>query len=102
MGGYAMTNCDRVRANTNPKINDKIDEALREHIRFYSTQTLETIDARLAELDREWDIERVLFVQASMFGFAGLTLGILKGKRFLAIPAIVLPFLFLHGVQGWC
>ena len=25
-----MTNCDRIRANTNPEVNEKIDEALRE------------------------------------------------------------------------
>ena len=58
--------------------------------------------ARIAALDREWDIERVLEMNASALAFTGLALGMAKDRKWLIFPAVVLPFLFLHAIQGWC
>lgn len=95
-------NGDRIRQNTASDVNACLDKQMERRIRFYSTQTRETISERIDELDREWDIERVLFVNASTLAMTGLALGLTRDKRFFAIPGVVLPFLFLHGVQGWC
>ena len=56
---------------------------------------------RLAELDREWDIERILEANASTLAF-GVLLGSTVDRRWLALPALVTAFLFQHAVQGWC
>ena len=54
------THGDRVRANTVPEVNQRIDEQIERNIRHYSGQTKEEIYRRIRELDQEWDIERVL------------------------------------------
>ncbi len=60
------------------------------------------IHERIQALDREWDIERVLKINASALALAGLLPGARGDKRLLALPAAALAFLLQHGVQGWC
>jgi hypothetical protein len=31
-----------------------------------------------------------------------VALGVLRGRRWLVLPALVTGFLFQHAVQGWC
>ena len=57
---------------------------------------------RLRELDREWDIERVLEANAATVGLLGLGLGVFAHRRLLILPALVLGFLLQHAIQGWC
>lgn len=97
-----MPNKDRIRENTPPEINRDIDRQIEASIRQYSTRGTAEISRRIVELDREWDIERWLATNASLFAFTGLTLGVLRNRAWLMLPAVVLPFLFQHAVQGWC
>jgi hypothetical protein len=60
------------------------------------------IDARLRALDREWDIERAIELNASTLAFAGIVAGVFHDRRWLVLPAAVTAFLFQHAVQGWC
>jgi hypothetical protein len=93
---------DRVRANSPESANEAIDQEIRDCIRHYASRSHAEISARIRELDREWDIERVLEMNASTIAFAGLALGLTRDKRWLFVPGLVLPFLFQHAVQGWC
>jgi hypothetical protein len=93
---------DRVRANTKPQINESIDRALEQRIRFYATQTRETISARIAELDREWDVERTLEANASSIILGSFVLGAAVSRKWLLLPVVVSGFLLQHAVQGWC
>jgi hypothetical protein len=93
---------DRVRANTVPAINRRIDEQIERNIRHYSGQTKEEIYRRIQDLDQEWDIERVLETMASSFSLTGIVLGSIVDKRWFLLPTIGLSFLFLHAIQGWC
>jgi hypothetical protein len=93
---------DRVRAHSPQNANDKIDYELEERIRFYGTQNRAAVEFRLAELNREWDIERVLQTNAASISLAGLLLGIAVNRRWLALPVIVSGFLLQHAIQGWC
>ena len=63
---------------------------------------LDAIEARLATLDGEWDIERTLEVNASSIALIGLTLSLIASRRFLALPVAVAIFLLQHAVDGWC
>lgn len=93
---------DRVRANTALEINEKIDRQITESVRFYSGKSEDKITQRIHDLEREWDMERLLETNASALAFTGLVLGVIRNKKWLFLPGIVLPFLLQHAVQGWC
>ena len=98
-----MTNDnDRVRAHTTPDVLDEIDRQIKTHVEFYSTQSRGAISARIEELEQEWDIERVLEINASSLALTGLVLGATASKKWLWLTGGVLTFLVQHAIQGWC
>lgn len=93
---------DRVRANTADYVNKRIDDKIENNVRYYSGRTRAEVTCRIAELEQEWDIERVLQLGAASLSLTGLTLAAVKNKAWFLLPTAVLSFLFLHAVQGWC
>ena len=93
---------DRVRAQTEPEINRKLDRELEQRLRFLATQDEQTISERIAELDREWDIERVLEANASGLMLATVLLSIFRGRKWLMVSLVVSGFLLRHAIDGWC
>lgn len=93
---------DHVRANTKPKTQARIDEKMREQIKHFASQPKEVISRRIYELEREWDIERVLEANASGLALTSLIWGLTVNKKCLLITGSVLGFLMLHAVRGWC
>jgi hypothetical protein len=102
MKSATASESDRVRANTRPEALHQIDASIDEKILYYSTQPRDAISRRIAELDREWDIERWLETNASSLALAGLLLGVTKNRLFLLVTGGVLGFLLMHATQGWC
>ena len=96
-----VTTINRVQRNTDEAINRRIEAATGERIRRLARHPL-AIERRLRELDREWDIERVLETNAALIALAGVALGARSDRRWLVLPALVTTFLFQHAVQGWC
>lgn len=97
-----QASADRVRRSTAPYLNERIDQLTDSNIRTYVKSRDSVILQRIQELDEEWDVERVLEVNAASLALSGLALGLTVNKKWLALPAVVLTFLFQHGVQGWC
>lgn len=97
-----IISADRVRNATDPAINGRIDIETAYSISHYKRRDRYAIARRIEELDREWDIERVLEVNAATLAFTGLMLGLTVNRKWLLLPGIVLPFLLQHGLQGWC
>jgi hypothetical protein len=94
---------ERVARHTSNSVNERIRRQTEQNIsRCLGPSSLASIDRRLYELDREWDIERAIETNAAVLGLAGLGLGAFVDKRFLIIPAIVCGFLLEHALQGWC
>ena len=93
---------DRVRAHTQPEVQEQLDRRLAERITRLAADGPEAISRRLAELDRESDTERILEINASALALTGLALGVTVNRRWQLLPAVVLPFLLQHGIQGWC
>jgi hypothetical protein len=93
---------DRVRAQSSDAVNNQIDRTIHESVASFAAGGPEAIAARIDELDREWDIERTLELNASTLALTGLVLGAAVNKKWLIVPGIVLPFLLQHAVQGWC
>ena len=93
---------DRVRAHTSEEANRAIDREIGDDVARYATASAEEIEKRIDALDREWDMERLLELNASTLAMLGLALGVTHNKKWLFVPGVVLPFLFQHAVQGWC
>ncbi|HEV2392191.1 MAG TPA: hypothetical protein VG146_07480 [Verrucomicrobiae bacterium] len=93
---------DRVRAQTCEALNRKLDIEMERRLRFYSYQDEQAISERIAELDREWDIERVLETNAASLALLGMLLGATRSRRWFLLPFIVSGFLLQHAIQGWC
>jgi hypothetical protein len=80
-------------------IDLRIRRRIEENIHYYAMHPGE-IDARLAELDREWDIERVVEANAAGIALGGLLLGVARHRGFLALPLGVAGFLLQHALLG--
>lgn len=93
---------DRVRNSTHEDVNEQIDRVTNTNIQYYSTRPAWEVKQRIIALEKEWDTERVLAVNASTLALTGLVLGLTVNKKWLALPAVVLPFLLQHSLQGWC
>jgi hypothetical protein len=93
---------DRVPSHTAPHVNERIRRKTQERLRQYALRGPMAIERRLRQLDREWDIERILEANAATATFTGLTLGATVDRRWFVLPAVVAGFLLQHAVQGWC
>jgi len=91
----------RVERNTPEDIKRERQADIQASLHYHATRPHE-IPARLAELDREWDIERALQANAAAVLLAGLVLTALVDRWFLLLPVGVAGFLLQHVIQGWC
>jgi len=96
------TQNDRVEKNTPDSINDKIEQELKENIRYYSSLNNADITVRIKELEKEWYMDRLLITNASALAGIGVLLAATVSKKWLILPGVVLTFLLQHGLQGWC
>ena len=92
---------DRVPAQTAAEINAQLRQEYEERIAEYARNP-DKIDARLDEMDAEWDIERAIEANAATIALAGVALGATVDRRWLVLPALVTAFLLQHALQGWC
>jgi hypothetical protein len=97
-----MKPTDRVQAHTAENVNEWIREETRQRVVSAAEDSPPQLSEHIEALDREWDIERWLEMNASALALTGVVLGLLWNRKFFAIPCLVLPFLFQHAVQGWC
>jgi hypothetical protein len=93
---------DRVRKHTDPEVNRRLEEDLEARLSLFAHADSAQITRRIEELDREWDIERVLETNASSLALTGTLLGMFANRKWLALPVIVTGFLLQHAIQGWC
>ncbi len=92
---------ERVERQSYPAANRRIEEQIQMSISFHRDHP-ERIARRLRELDREWDIERVLETGSSCLTLYGLVRGILGRRRWLLLSLAVQGFFLQHALQGWC
>ncbi|HEX4925189.1 MAG TPA: hypothetical protein VFV50_13940 [Bdellovibrionales bacterium] len=92
---------DKVRQHTAARVNQKIDRSTEEAVQSFSGASRERILARIDELDREWDIDRVLMLNFGVISLPQL-LAARQDRRWLWGPLLMTPFLIMHAVVGWC
>ena len=83
-------------------ISARIQSEMLQRLKEYEHADDARISARIGELEREWDIERVLEANAASIALVGLALGAGIDRRWYALPAVVAGFLLQHALQGWC
>ena len=92
----------RVELNTDKYVNEKIRKKTLENIASYTNGKDEEIISRIAELNKEWDIERLLETNAASIVIASTILGFTVNKKWFSISGIAGGFLLQHALQGWC
>lgn len=92
----------RVADRTDADINARIRRQTEANVAYFAKGGAQAISERLRELDREWDVERLLEANAATIALTGLCLGSLVNRRWFLLPAVVGGFLLQHAVQGWC
>lgn len=99
---------DRVREHTAPSVNEKIDRDTKARVAESQRSGPVERGRRLAELDREWDVDRGLMLLFSALGGLTFTLGITRvrpAKRWngwLSVFATQIGFMGVHAAIGWC
>jgi hypothetical protein len=93
---------DRVRAHSKQVQNRRIDAQTQQCLEQLAAGDREAIGRHIDALDREWDVERYLQLNAGILSLSGVVLGAVASRRFLALPAVVFGFFLQHGTQGWC
>ena len=94
---------DRVREHSPSPFNKKIDRETEGHLLRYASMGREEIDRRIEELEKEWDMERLLETNASTLTVAAMAaFGVTRNRKWLFVPGVVMSFFFQHAVQGWC
>jgi hypothetical protein len=101
MNAATLDQVDRVRRHTTSTACEKIDAKTRQNIREHAARPTE-LDRRIAELEREWDVERTLEANASALALTGAVLGMTVNKKWFWLTGGVLGFLFQHATSGWC
>lgn len=92
----------RVPDHTSERVNREIQADTQHRLEYYRWHPDE-IDSRLAELDAEWDVERVLETMSASFSLVGLALGLsTRNRRWFFVPVAVQTFFLQHALQGWC
>ncbi len=92
---------ERVRHHTSSQSQRQIDRKMAMSLAYYRERPRE-IPQRLAELDREWDVERTLALNSSILSLLGL-LRVLTGRpMWLIVPLVVQGFFLQHTLQGYC
>ncbi len=98
----SRNNSDKVRASSSRSANAKIDQKIIDSITAAMQLKEKELTYKIHELDKETDIENILERNASALAFIGVLLGAFWSIYWLILPGLVLPFLFLHAIQGWC
>ena len=91
----------RVPEHTPTDVNLEIADGIRRSIAYYDEHR-EDSPHRLAELDRDWDVERALATSSSGLSLFGLAMAAAGLRRWLYVPLAVQTFYLQHTLQGWC
>lgn len=81
----------RVPENTSESVNRRIRQEAEARIEQYRRASAEKITRRLQELDREWDTERMLELNAASLAFTGCALAATVNRKWILLPMAVTP-----------
>lgn len=83
------TDLDPVRTHTAAAVLRRIDDCTLSNLARHGAAGPGDIAQRLQALDREWDVDRTVELEAATTGLLGLALGTFLHRGLLAVPAVV-------------
>lgn len=89
---------DKFRSAT---AREEAERQLRSRLSTHSRADPQQIDKRLRELDKEWDIERAIEVEAPLMIGLGALLGAVHSKKWYALSATAASMVIVHNTTGW-
>lgn len=93
----------RVKIYTSRKSNERIKQGTEDNINYYKHKGKKELNARIDQLDSEWDIERVLETNAATLIIVSSILGFTTRKKYwFMFTGAIGGFLLQHALQGWC
>lgn len=97
----AQRNIDRVESHTPAPSNEEIQRQMLARLQYFANRPDE-IPGRLRELEKEWDMERVLEATSAALSLTGLLLALFRKRVWMFVPLAVQSFFMQHAIQGWC
>ncbi|HEX6135970.1 MAG TPA: hypothetical protein VFZ24_18500 [Longimicrobiales bacterium] len=97
-----ITVADRIRQATDLRVQSRIDADIIERVACYVGAPRQLLTDRLAALEQEWNIERVLTLQSSATAIAGVLLAARGSRRWTLLTLVTSGFLMQHALRGWC
>ncbi len=91
----------RVQESTAPEVNARIQRDTQAQIARAAVNPQE-IERRLAELNREWEIERALQTNFAVVNLVSILLGALVARPWFMLTGIAAGFMAEHALKGWC
>lgn len=98
--GWAPASTQRVALNTAEEVKRRIRAETQARIEQFRDADPAAIEARLKELDRQWDIERTLQANMSLVLLTSLALGFTTSRKWFGFAGLVAGFFVQHAVQG--
>jgi hypothetical protein len=91
----------RVQESTSPEINERIRQKTEASLRQAAGSPAQ-IERRLQELDKEWEVERLLQTYFGVITLASLALGFFAARPWVLLTGVAAAFMGEHAVRGWC
>ncbi len=92
----------RVFLRTDPLTNSEIRNQTIKNLNLFKNGTEDEISERIQTLDKEWDTERILEVNASLLILLSSYLGIKLSRIWFLLTGAVGGFMLWHAFYGWC
>lgn len=87
-------------SDASPALERGFNEQLKQSISRYMGADRETLDRRLDELDGEWNVERLIEIEAPVTIALGILLGLARSRKWLMVSALAAGMVILHSVRG--
>ena len=81
--------------------NPRIQARTLHDVTSYFGASEDTLDARIRELESQWNLERTLEANGAALALIGLALGISADRRFLMLTLLASGCLLQHALTGW-
>ena len=91
---------DRIRQHTDERFNRAIDEAMEARLARLRQATPDAIRRRLAELEKEWDVDQIIEGKTAAMVNLGLAIST-KNRRGYLLAGLGFASLLSHSVWGW-
>lgn len=91
----------KVTEATPDYINQQIERETEARINHFKREKPEAIKERIAELEREWDTEKVLKITLAGLALSSSLLTLAATKKWALASGVASAFLLQQALQGW-